>query len=167
MIKTEKNQTSKVTDEVDQLVQRSKKALAILKSYTQAQIDDLCEKVAVAALDNHMKLAKLAVEETGRGVVEDKAIKNIYASEYIWNSMRHDKTVGVIKEDDEDIDIIATCYRDELSGYTLATFKVDVNVDDTDPTDVREKLVDVLSCTYFQEDPRYRCFQPDCAKLKI
>ncbi|WP_436667741.1 aldehyde dehydrogenase family protein, partial [Latilactobacillus sakei] len=102
MIKTEKNQTSKVTDEVDQLVQRSKKALAILKSYTQAQIDDLCEKVAVAALDNHMKLAKLAVEETGRGVVEDKAIKNIYASEYIWNSMRHDKTVGVIKEDDEE-----------------------------------------------------------------
>ena len=72
-----------------------------------------------------------------------------------------------IKEDDEDIDIIATCYRDELSGYTLATFKVDVNVDDTDPTDVRKKLVDVLSCTYFQEDPRYRCFQPDCAKLKI
>lgn len=102
MIKTEKSQTSKVTDEVDQLVQRSKKALAILKSYTQAQIDDLCEKVAVAALDNHMKLAKLAVEETGRGVVEDKAIKNIYASEYIWNSMRHDKTVGVIKEDDEE-----------------------------------------------------------------
>lgn len=72
-----------------------------------------------------------------------------------------------INEDDEDIDVIATCYRDELSGYTLATFKVDVNVDDTDPTDVRKKLADVLSCTYFQEDPRYRCFQPDCAKLKI
>ena len=99
MIKT--NQKPKVETEVETLVQRSKKALAELKTYTQAQIDDLCEKVAVAALDNHMKLAKLAVEETGRGVVEDKAIKNIYASEYIWNSIRHDKTVGILKDDDE------------------------------------------------------------------
>lgn len=48
-----------------------------------------------------MKLAKMAVAETGRGVVEDKAIKNIYASEYIWNSIRHDKTVGIIEDDDE------------------------------------------------------------------
>ena len=65
-----------------------------------------------------------------------------------------------IKEDDEDIDVIATCYRDELRGYTLATFKVNVNK-------LGEKLTDVHICTYFQEDPRYRCFQPDCAKLKI
>ncbi len=46
-----------------------------------------------------MMLAKMAVEETGRGIVEDKAIKNMYASEYIWNSIKHDKTVGVIGED--------------------------------------------------------------------
>ena len=44
-------------------------------------------------------LAKMAIEETGRGVYEDKAIKNMYASEYIWNNIKHDKTVGVINED--------------------------------------------------------------------
>ncbi|MFB9769070.1 bifunctional acetaldehyde-CoA/alcohol dehydrogenase [Lactiplantibacillus modestisalitolerans] len=98
---TEKTQAAKVENEVDGLVKRSKKALAVLKTYTQEQIDDLCEKVAVGVLDKHMALAKLAVEETKRGVVEDKAIKNIYASEYIWNSIRHDKTVGVIEDDDE------------------------------------------------------------------
>lgn len=61
---------------------------------------------------------------------------------------------------DEDIDVIATCYRDELFGYTLATFKVDANI-------TGEKLSDVRNCTYFQPDPYYRCFQPDCTKLKI
>lgn len=48
-----------------------------------------------------MYLAKLAVDETGRGIYEDKAIKNMYASEYIWNSIKYDKTVGVIAEDKE------------------------------------------------------------------
>ena len=98
---TETTKTDKNTNEVNDLIARSKKALAELKSYSQEQIDELCEKVAVAALDNHMKLAKMAVEETKRGVVEDKAIKNIYASEYIWNSIRHDKTVGILEDDDE------------------------------------------------------------------
>ncbi|MFC6163879.1 MULTISPECIES: bifunctional acetaldehyde-CoA/alcohol dehydrogenase [Lactiplantibacillus] len=101
MLKENKTKATTVETEVDQLVQRSKKALAVLKDYSQEQIDNLCEQVAVAALDNHMKLAKMAVEETKRGVVEDKAIKNIYASEYIWNSIRHDKTVGILEDDDE------------------------------------------------------------------
>ena len=61
---------------------------------------------------------------------------------------------------DEDIDVIATCYKDELFGYTLATFKVDANI-------AGEGLADVRNCTYFQPDPYYRCFQPDCTKLKI
>lgn len=56
----------------------------------------------VVVLDNYMKLVKLVVEEIGWGVVEDKVIKNIYVSEYIWNSMCYDKIVGVIKEDDEE-----------------------------------------------------------------
>ncbi|AVK61498.1 bifunctional acetaldehyde-CoA/alcohol dehydrogenase [Lactobacillus sp. CBA3605] len=102
MIKIKPNEKKTAAEtEVAKLVARSQAALAELKTYTQTQIDDLCEKVAVAALDNHMKLAKLAVAETGRGVVEDKAIKNIYASEYIWNSIRHDKTVGILKDDAE------------------------------------------------------------------
>ena len=55
----------------------------------------------MAALDQHMPLAKMAVEETGRGIYEDKAIKNMYASEYIWNNIKHDKTVGVINKDEQ------------------------------------------------------------------
>nr|WP_324608738.1 bifunctional acetaldehyde-CoA/alcohol dehydrogenase [Pediococcus claussenii] len=86
---------------MDEMVSRSHVALDKLESFTQEQVDKICEAVALAGLENHMKLAKMAVEETGRGVVEDKAIKNIYASEYIWNSIRNDKTVGIINDDDE------------------------------------------------------------------
>lgn len=56
----------------------------------------IVHQAAIAALDKHMYLAKLSVDETGRGIYEDKAIKNMYASEYIWNSIKYDKTVGVI-----------------------------------------------------------------------
>ncbi|WP_010631437.1 bifunctional acetaldehyde-CoA/alcohol dehydrogenase [Sporolactobacillus vineae] len=87
---------------IDSLVQKSKKALDTLEHFNQDQVDKICEAMAIAALDNHMKLAKMAVEETGRGVVEDKAVKNIYASEYIWNKIRHDKTVGIIEENDQE-----------------------------------------------------------------
>ncbi len=58
--------------------------------------------MALAAEEHHMDLAVDAANETGRGVAEDKAIKNIYASEYIWNNIRHDKTVGIIEDNDED-----------------------------------------------------------------
>ncbi|WP_139693677.1 bifunctional acetaldehyde-CoA/alcohol dehydrogenase [Sporolactobacillus terrae] len=87
---------------IDGLVQKSKTALNTLADFDQESVDKVCEAMAIAALDNHMKLAKMAVEETGRGVVEDKAVKNIYASEYIWSKIRHDKTVGVIEEDDQE-----------------------------------------------------------------
>ena len=68
-----------------------------------SMIDELATKanVALKALDQHMPLAKMAVEETGRGIYEDKAIKNMYASEYIWNNIKHDKTVGVINKDEQ------------------------------------------------------------------
>ena len=55
--------------------------------------------MALAGVDQHMPLAKLAVEETGRGVYEDKCIKNVFATEYIWHSIKQDKTVGIIHED--------------------------------------------------------------------
>lgn len=64
--------------------------------------------MAMAALENHMMLAKLAVEETKRGIYEDKIIKNMFASEYVYHSIKYDKTVGVIeKNDDEDYSLIA------------------------------------------------------------
>lgn len=72
-----------------------------MANFTQEQVDHIVHQAAIAALDKHMYLAKLAVDETGRGIYEDKAIKNIYASEYIWNSIKYDKPVGVIAEDKE------------------------------------------------------------------
>ncbi|PIO83079.1 bifunctional acetaldehyde-CoA/alcohol dehydrogenase [Loigolactobacillus backii] len=99
---TEKKETVDVDKMIDNLVKKSHVALDKMANFTQEQVDKVCEAMAIAALDNHMKLAKMAVAETHRGVVEDKAIKNMYASEYIWNSIRHDKTVGIIEDNDEE-----------------------------------------------------------------
>ncbi len=90
---------------IDQLVANAAKALAEYARFTQEDIDHLVKKAAVAALDQHGELARHAVEETGRGVFEDKAVKNIFACEHVTNSMRSLKTVGVIS-------------RDELTGIT-------------------------------------------------
>lgn len=86
-------------EEVNQLVEKGLKCLDEYAHYTQEQIDYIVAKASVAALDHHGYLAKLAIEETKRGVFEDKATKNLFACEYIVNHMRHLKTVGVISED--------------------------------------------------------------------
>ncbi len=86
-------------DEVNLLVGRAQKALEAYASYTQEQIDYIVAKCSVAALDKHGELAKLAIEETGRGVFEDKATKNLFACEYVTHNMKRTKTVGIISED--------------------------------------------------------------------
>lgn len=90
-----------VNQMVDDLVKKSHVALDQMANFTQQQVDKICEAIATAGEQNNLKLAQMAVEETGRGVVEDKAIKNMFASENIWNSLRHEKTVGIIDEDKE------------------------------------------------------------------
>ncbi|CAL9637343.1 bifunctional acetaldehyde-CoA/alcohol dehydrogenase [Streptomyces sp. enrichment culture] len=85
---------------VDGLVTAGLKALADYESLTQEQVDHIVKKASVAALDQHTTLALLAVEETGRGVFEDKAAKNMFACEHVTHSMGHMKTVGVIARDD-------------------------------------------------------------------
>ncbi|PCG85847.1 bifunctional acetaldehyde-CoA/alcohol dehydrogenase [Streptomyces sp. WZ.A104] len=85
---------------VDLLVAAGLKALADYESLTQEQVDHIVKKASVAALDQHTALARLAVEETGRGVFEDKAAKNMFACEHVTHSMGHMKTVGVIGRDD-------------------------------------------------------------------
>ncbi|WP_082812746.1 bifunctional acetaldehyde-CoA/alcohol dehydrogenase [Cellulomonas timonensis] len=85
---------------IDGLVANAAKALAEYARFTQEDVDHLVKKAAVAALDQHGELARHAVEETGRGVFEDKAVKNIFACEHVTNSMRSLKTVGVISRDD-------------------------------------------------------------------
>ena len=76
-----------------------KKAQNIFSSYTQEQVDKIFKAAAIAAGKQRIPLAKLAVEETGMGVVEDKVIKNHYAAEYIYNAYKDTKTCGVIEED--------------------------------------------------------------------
>ena len=85
-------------EEVNALVEKGLKALDDYASFTQEQIDYIVAKASVAALDKHGELAKLAIEETGRGVFEDKATKNLFACEYVTNNMTRVKTVGVISE---------------------------------------------------------------------
>ncbi|MEV4705814.1 bifunctional acetaldehyde-CoA/alcohol dehydrogenase [Actinoplanes sp. NPDC049316] len=85
-----------VDQAVSALVAAAEKALADYASYTQEQIDHIVAKASVAALHEHGELARLAVEETGRGVFEDKAVKNMFASEHVTHHMAGLKTVGVI-----------------------------------------------------------------------
>ncbi|MFS0704095.1 bifunctional acetaldehyde-CoA/alcohol dehydrogenase [Cellulomonas sp. 179-A 9B4 NHS] len=85
---------------IDQLVANAAKALAAFERMTQDDVDRFVKKGAVAALDQHGVLARLAVEETGRGVFEDKAVKNIFACEHVTNSMANLRTVGVIDVDE-------------------------------------------------------------------
>ncbi|MFR9798184.1 bifunctional acetaldehyde-CoA/alcohol dehydrogenase [Streptomyces sp. MS06] len=85
---------------VDRLVTNGLKALADYDTLTQEQVDHIVKKASVAALDHHTALARLAVEETGRGVFEDKAAKNMFACEHVTHSMGRMKTVGVVARDD-------------------------------------------------------------------
>ena len=84
---------------VDDLVNKALKALEEFEDFTQEQVDYIVAKCSVAGLDHHGILAEAAVKETGRGVFEDKAVKNLFACEYVTNNLRHLKTVGIINED--------------------------------------------------------------------
>ena len=91
-----------IIDNVEALQARMKemrKAQEIFATYTQEQVDKIFFAAAMAANKARIPLAKMAVEETGMGVVEDKVIKNHYAAEYIYNAYRDTKTCGVIEED--------------------------------------------------------------------
>jgi acetaldehyde dehydrogenase/alcohol dehydrogenase len=81
------------------LIQQVKAAQAQYATYSQEQVDHIFKQAALAANTARISLAKLAVEETGMGVIEDKVIKNHFASEYIYNKYKHEKTCGVIEED--------------------------------------------------------------------
>ena len=95
----ENNVDPAVINEIDTLVNNGQKALEEFRKLDQQQVDYIVAKCSVAAIDNHGFLAQAAIDETKRGVFEDKATKNLYSSEYVVNNMRHLKTVGVIKDD--------------------------------------------------------------------
>lgn len=95
----EKNEEDVVMESVNSLVEKGLVALDEFANFDQEQIDYIVAKSSVAALDQHGVLAKHAYEETGRGVFEDKATKNLFACEHVVNYMRNIKTVGVISDD--------------------------------------------------------------------
>ena len=92
--------TVSVQKEIDVLVNKAEKALKSFIDMDQAQVDNIVHAMALAGLEHHRELARLAIEETGRGVYEDKIIKNIFSTEYIWNSIKDEKTVGVVEDNE-------------------------------------------------------------------
>ena len=94
--------TREPVDSVEKLeaeIAKVRAAEAVFATYTQEQVDKIFFEAAMAANQMRIPLAKMAVEETGMGVVEDKVIKNHYAAEYIYNAYKNTRTVGVLEED--------------------------------------------------------------------
>ena len=87
---------------INSLVERARIASEQYKKLDQDQVDKIVKKMSMAGLDNHMKLAKMAVEETGRGIYEDKITKNMFSTEYVYHNIKKDKTVGEIYQNDEE-----------------------------------------------------------------
>ncbi len=88
--------------QIDELVERAKVASKAYLSLTQEDVDRVIKKMAMAGMEHHMKLAKMAVEETKRGVFEDKITKNMFATEYIYHDIKYAKSVGVISKNEEE-----------------------------------------------------------------
>ncbi len=101
---TEINEEEKnrIKSMIDDLVEKAKKASKEYLKLEQDQVNNIVRAMAMAGLEHHMDLAKMAVEETGRGIYEDKITKNMFATEYIYHSIKYDKTVGVISENEEE-----------------------------------------------------------------
>ena len=92
----------KIKSMIDDLVEKAKKASEEYLKLNQEQVDNIIKAMAMAGLEKHMELAKMAVEETGRGIYEDKITKNMFATEYIYHSIKYGKTVGVIEDNEEE-----------------------------------------------------------------
>ena len=95
-------QEQKVKQMIDELMEKAKIASQEYLKLNQEQVDNIIKAMSMAGLEHHMELAKMAVEETGRGIYEDKITKNMFATEYIYHSIKYEKTVGIINENDED-----------------------------------------------------------------
>ncbi|MGG3561814.1 bifunctional acetaldehyde-CoA/alcohol dehydrogenase [Neobacillus rhizosphaerae] len=95
-------ETQTVAAMIDSLANNAVKALGAFRCYNQEMVDEIVKQMALTALENHRELAKLAVNETRRGVYEDKVFKNMFATEFIYNNIRNMKTVGVISENENE-----------------------------------------------------------------
>lgn len=91
-----------IENRIEELVEKAKLALKEMINLTQEEVDAIVKEMALAGLAHHTRLAKMAVDETKRGVYEDKVIKNLFASEYVYHSIKYLKTVGIIDENEEE-----------------------------------------------------------------
>ena len=96
------NEEQEIKQMIDELVEKAKIASQEYLKLDQETVDNITKAMAMAGLENHMRLAKMAVEETGRGIYEDKITKNMFATEYIYHSIKYEKTVGIIDENNEE-----------------------------------------------------------------
>ena len=99
---SEVQEETKVKEMIDNLVKRAKKASEEYLKLDQETVDNITKAMSMAGLEHHMELAKMAVEETGRGIYEDKITKNMFATEYVYHSIKYEKTVGVISKNEEE-----------------------------------------------------------------
>jgi len=100
-VKVEK-EIETVESMVDALVAKGNTAQKMFMELDQKAVDEIVKQMALAGIDQHMELAKFAVEETNRGVYEDKIIKNMFATEYIYHNIKNNKTVGVVEVNEEE-----------------------------------------------------------------
>jgi len=87
-----------VKSAADELVSQAREAAAVYTQYDQEQVDEIVGAATRAGAKRHIELARMAYEETGMGVFEDKVIKNLFATEYVYNDIRHVKTVGLVSD---------------------------------------------------------------------
>lgn len=101
VVKEMKKSEVTVEEMIQKYTNKAKRALVELEDFDQEQIDHIVHQMALAGLNDHMRLAKMAVEETKRGIYEDKCVKNMFATESIWHDIKNDKTVGIIQDDEQ------------------------------------------------------------------
>ena len=106
---------------VDELAAKAQVALNTMLDLTQEQVDEIVKAMALAGLSNQMHLARMAVEETGRGIFEDKVTKNIFSTEYIYHSIKYDKTVGIIEDSDDEAYMVVAEPVGVVAGVTPVT----------------------------------------------
>ena len=102
MAEVSAQEEQKVQKMINELVEKAKIASQEYMKLDQETVDKITKAMSMAGLEHHMELAKLAVEETKRGIYEDKITKNMFATEYVYHSIKYEKTVGIISENEEE-----------------------------------------------------------------
>ena len=98
----DQNRSQMIGFEIESLVGKGKAAFVTMIDFSQEKVDAIVREMALAGIDQHMTLAKLAVNETQRGVYEDKVVKNLFATEHVYHSIKDLKTVGVVENNEEE-----------------------------------------------------------------